>query len=605
MPEKNHQEILNHLREENAFLRSILEKTNQGKELIQQKEEFSLLLQVGKRIVSELDLDKVFELVASKAREIVQAEMVLVPMLNEERDRYTYMAASGDNSEEVLLASYPVHVGMCGWVLEHKQSLYFGESSLFSMDEKTFWEQGQQSAILVPLFGQNMIIGGLSALGKKGGGSFSLHDLDVLTLFANQISVAIENAVLFQKLKNEIAEREKAEEKLLQSQKMESIGTLAGGIAHDFNNILSAIVGYTDLALSKNRNKNEVEEDLRQVRIAAARATGLIKQILTFGRRQQQEKIPLQLSLVITEAIKLLRASIPTTIDIRQDITTEGVVLADPTQIHQVIMNLCTNAYHAMLDRGGILSISLKEITLEQPMIDGTIELAPGRYLKLSVTDTGCGMDRVTLARIFDPYYTTKVQGSGTGLGLSVVHGIVMSHQGKISVYSEPGQGTTFNVYLPMITQEISVAPAVEPLPPRENGHERIMVVDDDDAIRDLTSQILANAGYRVDLFTNGTEAWAALCNSPDNWDLLLTDQTMPGMTGNQLAANLQDLRAALPVIICSGYCDIREEKGAQALGIRSYLQKPVSASTLLAAVAAALADTPARDRALQVIHPT
>jgi len=374
----------------------------------------------------------------------------------------------------------------------------------------------------------------------------------------------------------------------MQAQKMEAIGQLAGGISHDFNNILSAIIGFTDLSLRQSTNNPTLHHDLTQVRKAADRATELVRQILTFSRRQQQEKLPLQAYLIIKEALKLLRASIPTTIEIRQDIASQATILADPTQIHQMVMNLCTNAYHAMKERGGVMAVSLRETEIDQAGIDNGTEVSPGRYLKFSVSDSGCGMSKDTLARVFEPYFTTREKGMGTGLGLAVVHGIVKEHQGRISVYSEPGQGSTFDVYLPMIHEAIPEAVPV-PVPPRARANERIMVVDDEDSIRNLISRFLTYAGYRVDLFANGREAWIALQENPKAWDLLLTDQTMPEMTGDALAAKALELKPDMPVIICSGFSESHNERHAQALGVKAYLQKPISSATLLTEMAKAL----------------
>jgi CheY-like chemotaxis protein/anti-sigma regulatory factor (Ser/Thr protein kinase) len=253
-----------------------------------------------------------------------------------------------------------------------------------------------------------------------------------------------------------------------------------------------------------------------------------------------------------------------------------------------MIMNLCTNAYHAMKEKGGILAVSLHETDIDQASIDSGIEVPPGRYLKLSVSDTGCGMNKDTLSRIFEPYFTTKEKGVGTGLGLAVVHGIVKEHQGRVSVYSEPGQGTTFNVYLPMIHGAvIEAAPA--PIPPKARANERIMVVDDEVSICDMTHRFLTNAGYRVDLFTNGEEAWAALQENPKAWELLLTDLTMPKITGDALAIKVLELKPDMPVIICSGFSESLTGERARALGVKAFLQKPVDPSTLLIEIAKAL----------------
>ena len=387
----------------------------------------------------------------------------------------------------------------------------------------------------------------------------------------------------------DISEQLKLEESLRQSQKMEAIGTLAGGIAHDFNNILSAVVGYTELALMEVTENTDVHNYLCEVGTAAARATELVRQILTFSRKQKQDKQPLQVALIVKEALKLLRASIPTTVEIRQEIVSQAMVLADPTQIHQLIMNLCTNGYQAMVEHGGVLGVTLQDIDFEQETMDGAIELSPGRYLLLAVSDSGCGMDKDVLARIFDPYFTTKGVGKGTGLGLAVVHGIVKDLQGRVSVYSEPGRGTTFHVYLPVIAGE-AVPEVVAEAVPLAMGHERVMVVDDESAIRDLATKFLTQSGYQVDAFVNGLEAWQAISEAPDHWDLLITDQTMPEMTGTQLAAKMLEIRPDLPIILCSGYSGIMESDEARKAGVDVYLQKPLNRNVFLTEVARVLA---------------
>lgn len=391
-------------------------------------------------------------------------------------------------------------------------------------------------------------------------------------------------------------ERLSIEMQLQQAQKMESIGTLAGGIAHDFNNILSAVIGFTELTMMQTKENASVQENLTQIRNAADRATNLVRQILTFSRKQQQETLPLQISLVVKEALKLLRASIPSTIKINQDIDADGTVLADPTQIHQLVMNLCTNAYHAMQDSGGILSVNLHEIIIDQALIDSGVELPPGHYLKLSVSDSGCGITPETMAKIFEPYFTTKEKERGTGLGLAVVHGIVKSHHGRITVYSEPGHGTTFNIYLPMIAQTEPAKAMPAMVLPKAKANERIMLVDDEALLRDTSNQFLLWAGYRVDLFANGAEAWEALSQTPDAWDLLVTDQTMPEMTGAQLTSKARQLRPTLPIIICSGFSETLDPGGAKAVGANVYLQKPVSLETLLTSIAQVLEGRVERD---------
>jgi len=387
----------------------------------------------------------------------------------------------------------------------------------------------------------------------------------------------------------DVSEQLRQKRELFNVQKMESIGTLAGGIAHDFNNILSAIIGYSDLALMRDPEEGMTwREDLRQIRKAADRATALVRQILAFSRKQQLTKTPLYLSLIVKEAVKLIRAAIPTTIAIRQEINSEATVMADPTQMHQVIMNLCTNAYHAMLENGGVLAVCLRELSVSPEMSRNMDNLPTGRYLTLAVSDTGCGIEKEIRDKIFEPYFTTKEQGKGTGLGLAVVHGIVSSHGGRITVDSELGQGTTFTVYLPIVGGEVT-SEEEKAIPPRARAHERVMVVDDEEAIRSIVCELLSQVDYRPTAFANGLEAWRAFSAAPNDWDLLITDRTMPEMTGDQLVAKIVALRPELPIILCSGYRDrTTGDEPPEGKGYR-YLQKPVDVRLLLVEVADAL----------------
>jgi len=378
------------------------------------------------------------------------------------------------------------------------------------------------------------------------------------------------------------AERQQLETRLQQSQKMEAIGTLAGGVAHDFNNVLAPILGYTEMALSKISPYDALATDLQQVVKAALRAKELVQQILAFSRQSHNEKKPLLPHLVVKEALNLLRASLPSTIEIREKISPEcGTIIADPTQVHQIIMNLCTNAYQAMRKTGGVLGVSLKKVTIgEEDSKVSSFELVPGNYVLLDVSDTGCGMDQATMARIFEPYFTTKATGEGTGLGLSVVHGIVKSYQGQITVYSEPGKGTSFHVYLPLIAEVSSFAESVtsDIIP---TGKERVLVVDDEEMISMMLQLILESLGYQVTFSCNSLEALALIEQNPMTFDLLITDMTMPHLTGFELAQKALTIRADLPIIICTGFSELVNKAQAQAMGIRSYLMKPVSVREL------------------------
>jgi PAS domain S-box-containing protein len=380
----------------------------------------------------------------------------------------------------------------------------------------------------------------------------------------------------------DITERRRAEEerrvletRLQRAERMEAIGTLAGGIAHDFNNILMAMIGFTELAKIEE-NRESRNDCLAQVLTACKRAKDLVNQILTFSRMRETEKQPIQINPIIKEGIKLLRSSIPSTIEIREAIETRPtVVIADPTQIHQVLMNLCTNAAHAMRQNGGILQVSLLHEEIGRDRVSATEGLAAGRYAKLAVSDTGQGIDQANMERIFDPFFTTKRQGEGTGLGLSVVYGIVKSCGGAVDAVSNPGQGTTITIYLPLAASSGTAAIQVEP--EVAGGHERILFVDDEAMLVDLGERMLRSLGYQVTARTSSIEALALFRARHGDFDLVITDMTMPNMTGADLAKEMLAIRPDMPVILCTGYSEIMTEEKAKELGIRGYIMKPIT----------------------------
>ena len=379
----------------------------------------------------------------------------------------------------------------------------------------------------------------------------------------------------------DISERKEAERKknelesqLRQAHKMESIGTLAGGIAHDFNNILGAIIGYAELAQLDADHGTVLKANLDEVVKAANRAKDLINQILTFSRQSKQQLKPLQLSVIIKEVLNLLRASLPTTIEIRHDIRSDAIAMADPTQIHQVLMNLCSNAGHAMREKGGLLEVSLENVEFDSDFINRHPEIEHGPYLQLTVTDTGHGMPSEVLDRIFDPFFSTKQTGEGTGLGLSMVHGIVKSHGGTIYAYSEPGKGSSFKIYLPAIERRLKPKKREQRTLPK--GSERILFVDDEQILVNVGKKLLKTLGYDVTAKNSSIEALQLFRSQPDGYDLVITDQTMPNMTGDQLAKALLAVRPDLPIIMCTGFSASITGKRAREIGIRSLLIKPI-----------------------------
>ena len=374
-------------------------------------------------------------------------------------------------------------------------------------------------------------------------------------------------------------ERNKLTAQLFQLQKLESIGNLAGGIAHDFNNILSAIIGFTEIVLDDVEKGSNVEECLQEVYKAGKRAKELVKQILTFARQSDEELKPIQAKPLIKEALNFLRSSIPTTIEIKQNIESSASIIGNPTQLHQVIMNLCTNAAHAMEEKGGTLEVGLTEVRIDRVNTIEKLELKPGDYIRLSVSDTGQGMLPEVMKSIFEPYYTTKKIGEGTGLGLSLVHGIVESYHGKIEVKSELGKGSVFSVYIPTIKKDESYSsyePSILP-----SGSERILLIDDEVSIAKMESQILESLGYMVVTRTSSVEALELFCSKPNDFDLVVTDMTMPNLTGDKLAVELMKIRPDIPVILCSGYSKKISGESAADIGIKAFAYKPVVKSDL------------------------
>lgn len=412
-----------------------------------------------------------------------------------------------------------------------------------------------------------------------------------ICLLTNGVPILNENGELlgFRGVDKDITQGKQADKKrkeleaqLSQNQKMEAIGTLAGGIAHDFNNILSGILAYSQLANTHIKTPEKATRHIEQIVIGAKRAADLTKQILTLSRQGEYQKQPFRIYLEIKEALKLLRSSIPSTIEIKTRLDSRKMVLADPIKIHQVVMNLCTNAYHAMRKTGGELTVSLTDADVFDPHFSKDEKWIPGEYIKLEVSDTGHGMDKKTLEKAFEPYFTTKEKGDGTGFGLALVQAIVEEHDAYLEVISEPGKGTCFYIYFPIVLEEIKKrTPKIE----KEHqltGNEKIMVVDDEGSIRDSCKEYLEDNGYEVQTFSNGIEALERFKTRPFQFDLVITDMTMPGLTGDKLAREILKIQPAIPIVLCTGFNENISQAGAVELGVRQILQKPIMDYDLL-----------------------
>ncbi len=372
---------------------------------------------------------------------------------------------------------------------------------------------------------------------------------------------------------------------LAQARKMEAIGTLAGGIAHDFNNILAAIIGYADMARYTLPAGSTAKKHIEQVLKAGNRAKELVSQILTFSRKGFDQAEALDPAPITKEALKLLRASLPTTIEIQQEIDPDcGIILAHPSHIHQVIVNFCTNALYAMKQEKGVLTVKLRPVELKKIEVSEEPDVSPGPFVELMIRDTGCGMDAKTSQRIFEPYFTTKEFGKGSGMGLALAHGIVQSCGGFIKVESAPHKGTTFHVFFPAIAAR-PLASAKEKPQKLPRGNERILAVDDEEPIAEMYKEILEQLGYQVTTRSCSKQTLKLFLAAPDDFDLVITDQTMPHLSGTELAKKILEIRPAMPIIMCTGYSSLISEEKAHAMGIEKFVMKPFDQKELAATI--------------------
>ncbi len=575
-----------------SIITDITEHKKLEKDLDNRTQGFTIILEASKNLTATLDLQNVLQMSVDGITKLAGLDTAAVYLLDGDmlHLRATTPPLPPKFPDEMRVAPLADH--------PHIQKAVMFNEPVFIADylkadltpaERAIAEMRKlRSLLFVPLLLDEKALGIFIVGSIEKHSLLSNFEIDLSLTLGSLAALTIKNAQLYEynkektvELKHALSDQRRAEKEradleaqLRQAQKMEAIGTLAGGIAHDFNNILAAAIGYTELSLIEAEKGTALYDNLQEVLRAGERAKDLVKQILTFSRQAEQEIKPVQVKLILKEALKFLRASLPTHIEICQDIHSDSLVMADPTQIYQVFMNLCTNAGYAMKEKGGVLTVTLTENEIESDSVNEHPELKPGKYIKLIVSDTGLGMPPHILNRIFDPFFTTKEKDKGTGMGLSVVHGIVGSCEGSISVVSTPGLGSTFNVYLPAVDSQLYSRTAVEEILP--TGTEHILFVDDEQAIVKIGEKMLESLGYSVTTRTGSIEALELFKAKTDRFDLVVTDMTMANMSGDELAREMIRINPEIPIILCTGYSSRINPEQAAAIGIRALVYKPV-----------------------------
>jgi signal transduction histidine kinase/CheY-like chemotaxis protein len=566
-----------------------IENARLHQEVQHRLEELTFLNRVGRAMTSSLNLEQVLTTVMEETALVLRTEASSISLLDEESSELVFEAAVGPRSEEVKGLRLPLEQGIAGWVAREGQRLLVpdvGEDPRFysGIDEATGFVT--RSVLAVPLKVKRKVIGVIQAVNKTES-YFGQADVALLSSMAQSAAIAIENARLYKDLQDRMEELKRTQAQLLQAQKMEAIGQLAGGITHDFNNLLTPIGGFAELLLGKAPEGSKQHEYLRQIKIATERAAALTGQLRLFTRQEKGERRSVQLNSVVEETHDLLKRSIPKDIPIELRLEPElWAVEADPSQMSQVLMNLCVNARDAMPD-GGTLTLETRNVTLDEEYAWTVLEARPGRYVRFSVSDTGCGMSPEVQARLFEPFFTTKEVGQGTGLGLSVVYGVVKRHNGFINVYSEEGRGSTFHVYLPAIgwaVEEREVEGLKLPA-----GTETILLVDDEEMVRELGQRVLELCGYTVLMAEDGVQALEVYQAHRGEIGLVVLDVVMPQMNGRECLRRLLEMDPRVKVLISTGYTADNSAQELVAEGALGVVEKPFRIRDFAVAVRAAL----------------
>jgi PAS domain S-box-containing protein len=525
----------------------------------------------------------------SAGQTLVQAVVKDLTQAREDRRLQTLLTMAVEQTAEAI------HIADVDGIVEYANSAFEGLTGWSSTDSighpvavlETDDDPEFSVELHAALAAGEVWSGTLSRIGPDG----RHYDVEVSFSPMRDDAGEVSHVVVVQR---DVTKVRRLEERLIATQQLETVGTLAGGIAHDFNNLLTPILGYADLTLEDLPDDHPLRDDIERIAQAARRGKGLVEQILSFSRRREPENRPVQVSRVIEEALNLLGPTMPAHIILRKELGATGdLVVGDATQIHQVVVNLCSNSMHSMQETGGHLTVGLERVEWKEPTTPNQVTLPAGSYLRLYVTDTGTGMDRDTIGRVFEPFFTTKEPGEGTGLGMSVVHGVVAGHGGDLTVHSAEGMGTRIEVFLPRFVGE-----GAEPLAPGDQQARegaRILIVDDEPEVGRLMKKVLERNGHDVTAETRSTNALVRITQTPEAFDLLITDQSMPELTGAELAFEALRIRPDLPIIIVTGYSESLNAERAEALGIRDYMFKPVRPTELRDAVDKVLADDAAR----------